>query len=84
LLREKKGELLAEVTSAVVLKASQKKAIEASLKSSLGKKVEIDVKVDERLLGGLVIRLGSTMLDASVSSKLERLRVVGKEAIANV
>jgi hypothetical protein len=32
----------------------------------------------------LVIRLGSTMLDASVSSKLERLRVVGKEDVANV
>jgi len=84
LLRAEKGEVLAKVTSAVPLKAAQKKEIQAKLKSSLGKKVEIDVQVDESLLGGLVIRLGSTMLDASVASKLERMRDLSKEAVANL
>ncbi len=84
LLRADKGELLAEVVSAVPLKAAQKKEVEAKLKSSLGKKVEIDLRVDEKLLGGLVIRLGSAMLDASVVSKLERIRLGAKESVANL
>lgn len=84
LLREDKGELLADVISAVPLKAAQKKEIQAKLKSSLGKKVDINVQVDESLLGGLKIRLGSTMLDASVASKLERIRDLSKEAVANL
>lgn len=84
LLREERGELAAEVVSAVALKAAQVKSLEASLKSSLGKKVEVSVSVDEKLLGGLVIKLGSTMLDGSLANKLERLRVVGKESVANI
>lgn len=84
LLREEKGEVLAKVISATPLSAAQKKEVQAKLKSSLGKKVEIDVQVDESLLGGLVVRLGSTMLDASVASKLDRIRDLSKNAVANI
>ena len=56
----------------------------AALKSSLaeatgGRSVEVDVKVDPEIIGGIVVRLGSRMVDASIKTKLNAIRIRMKE-----
>ncbi|MGB8814911.1 MAG: F0F1 ATP synthase subunit delta [Paracoccaceae bacterium] len=74
-----KGEMTAEVTSATALSAAQAKKLAASLKSSVGKDVKLKTAVDESLIGGLVVKLGSTMIDTSIKSKLAALQNAMKE-----
>ena len=76
---EEKGEIVAEVTSATALSAAQQKKLAASLKASAGKTVKLKTAVDETLIGGLVVRLGSTMIDTSVKAKLAALQNAMKE-----
>jgi F-type H+-transporting ATPase subunit delta len=64
----------ADVTSAVPLSADKTKALEDSLSKVTGKKVELQVRVDPELLGGVVARIGSTVYDGSVKTQLQRLR----------
>ena len=64
----------AEVTSAVPLSPEKAKALEASLATVTGKKVEISVNVDPELLGGVVARIGSTVYDGSLKTQLTRMR----------
>ena len=78
LLARHRGELVAEVTSAVALKEAQLAALKDKLKSSYGKDVRLDTKVDPSLLGGLVIKVGSRMFDSSLKTKLMNLKVVLK------
>ncbi len=78
LLAARRGETTAEVTSARELSGSQLKAVAASLKKAVGTKVTVDARVDPRLLGGLVVRVGSRMVDSSLSTKLRRLGLVMK------
>ena len=73
LAAENRGETTAEVTSANILNDDQLAAIKAKLKARLGRDVAIDAKVDPTLLGGLVVRLGSQMIDASIKTKLNTL-----------
>lgn len=73
LIAEHKGELTADVTAAQALTQSQIDAIAANLKKSLGKTVKVRLKTDPAIMGGLVIRVGSKLIDSSVSTKLERL-----------
>ena len=68
-----RGETTAEVTSANVLGEDQLAALKTRLKARLGRDVAIDAKVDPSLLGGLVVRLGSQMIDASILTKLNTL-----------
>ena len=74
-----KGEVTAEVTSATALSAEQSKALAASLKAKVGKDVKLHTTVDESLIGGLIVKLGSSMIDTSVKAKLAALQNVMKE-----
>lgn len=73
-LAAKRGEATAYVTSGQPLSESQRAKLIEMLKSAIGAKVSVDVSVDPALIGGLVVRIGSLMVDASLSAKLERLR----------
>jgi F-type H+-transporting ATPase subunit delta len=78
-ISEEKGEVTAEVTSAVKLNAAQAKSLAATLKASVGKEVKLKTAVDESLIGGLIVKLGSTMIDTSVKAKLAALQNAMKE-----
>lgn len=78
-LAEEKGEVTAEVTSAKALTASQADALAATLKASVGKDVKLRTAVDETLIGGLIVKVGSRMIDTSVRSKLAGLQNTMKE-----
>ena len=68
-----RGETSAEVTSAHPLSDDQVVRLKSNLKARLGRDVAIEAKVDPALLGGLVVRLGSQMIDASIRTKLNTL-----------
>jgi len=78
-IADEKGEITAEVTSAQNLTAAQEKELAATLKKSVGKDVKIKTTVDENLIGGLIIKVGSKMIDSSIKSKLSNLQNVMKE-----
>lgn len=77
-LASRRGEVTAEVVSAHKLTAAQMKSIEAELKKAVGSKVAVNASVDEKLLGGLVVKVGSRMFDSSVRSKLQQLSIAMK------
>jgi len=66
--------LVAEITSAIPLSEAEKAALERRLKATHGENVEFRYTVKPDILGGLVIQVGDRVIDASVSSKLSRLR----------
>jgi F-type H+-transporting ATPase subunit delta len=68
-----RGETTAEVTSAYALDDRQLDVLKTKLAVRLGCDVKVDAKVDPALLGGLVVRLGSQMIDASIRTKLNTL-----------
>jgi F-type H+-transporting ATPase subunit delta len=78
LLARHRGEVAAEVKSAIALTDEQVAALKARLKSTFGKDVRLDAKVDPSLLGGLVVKIGSRMFDSSLRTKLSNLKVVLK------
>jgi F-type H+-transporting ATPase subunit delta len=80
LVARHKGEATAEVTAAEPLKDQHVDALRAALKSVSGKDVDLDVKVDPAILGGLVVKLGSRMVDSSLRTKLNAIRHAMKEA----
>ncbi|MEZ5846571.1 MAG: F0F1 ATP synthase subunit delta [Geminicoccaceae bacterium] len=73
MLAEHKGEMTARVTSAVPLSNEQLDEVKAATARFAGRAVSIDADVDPSLLGGLVVRVGSRMLDASLKTKLQHL-----------
>lgn len=79
LIANERGEVTAEVTAAKPLTKGQTEALSETLKASVGKDVKLNVTVDESLIGGLVVKVGSRMIDTSVRSKLAHLRNVMKE-----
>ena len=78
LAAEHRGETTAEVVTAHPLKDDQLEALKAQLRSRAGRNVTIDAQVDPSILGGLVVRLGSQMIDASIRTKLNRLATAMK------
>ncbi len=68
-----RGEISAEVTTAHPLKDDQVQTLKAQLKKRAGRDVTLDAQVDPNILGGIVIKLGSEMIDASIRTKLNRL-----------
>jgi len=78
LLARHRGEVAAEVKSAVALTEGQLAALKDKLETSYGKDVRLDASVDPALLGGLVIKIGSRMFDSSLKTKLTNLKVVLK------
>ena len=80
LVAEHKGEATAEVTVAEQLKDEHVAALRAALKAVSGKDVDLAVKVDPAILGGLVVKIGSRMVDTSLRTKLNAIRHAMKEA----
>jgi len=80
LLARKRGEMTADVASAHALDDSQIAALKAALKSATGRDVMINTRVDAGLLGGLVVKVGSRMIDSSLRTKLDSLKLAMKEA----
>lgn len=74
-----RGEIAAEVVSAKELKAPEVVAIAEKIGKAYGKKVTVKTRVNPELLGGVVIKIGSTQLDSSLSGKLARLELKLKE-----
>lgn len=72
-LAARKGEVTAEVTVAQKLEPAQAKTLQASLAKLLGCDVNMQVAEDPEIIGGLVIKVGSRLIDSSVKSRLERL-----------
>lgn len=79
MIADEKGEVTAEVTSAKALTATQQKNLADALKKKVGKDVKLEMNVDEALIGGLVVKLGSQMIDSSIRSKLSSLQNAMKE-----
>ena len=77
-LARRRGEVTANVTAAQELSSDQQAALAEALHKVAGGKVKIDLKVDPELLGGMVVRLGSRMIDTSLKGKLERLQLAMK------
>ncbi|MBL8556532.1 MAG: F0F1 ATP synthase subunit delta [Phenylobacterium sp.] len=75
-----RGAVSAEVTTAVPLTAAQAKGVAAALRQSLGKDPEITTRVDPALLGGIKVKVGSRLFDASLKSKLDSLKFALKRA----
>ncbi len=74
LVRRERGISLAEVRTALPLDAAQRDDVLARLRELTGEEVEINEVVDEALIGGIAVRIGDRLYDASVRSRLERLR----------
>jgi F-type H+-transporting ATPase subunit delta len=79
LVARHKGELTAQVTVAETLSDAHRGAIRDALKSVTGKDVGLDVKVDPAIIGGLVVKLGSRMVDSSLRTKLNSIKQAMKE-----
>ena len=78
-LAEEKGEVTADVTSAKALTKAQSDKLAKTLEAQVGKTVMINATVDESLIGGLVVKVGSKMIDTSIRSKLSALQNTMKE-----
>jgi len=79
IIAEDKGEVTADVISAKALTKTQADKLAASLKKTTGKTVTLHQSVDEALIGGLIVKVGSKMIDTSIRSKLNSLQNVMKE-----
>lgn len=79
MLARHRGEMSATVTAAAKLTESQVTALRQALKAALGKEIMLDERVDAGLLGGLVVKVGSRMVDTSLRTKLNSLKVAMKE-----
>jgi F-type H+-transporting ATPase subunit delta len=79
MIAEAKGEVTAEVTSAKALTKAQSERLAGVLSAGAGKDVKIVATVDESLIGGLVVKIGSKMIDTSIRSRLMALQNTMKE-----
>ncbi len=77
-LARRRGEIRAEVTAARPLNERQQASLAEAIRRSVGGKVAVDVKVDPVLIGGLVVKVGSRMVDSSLKTKLRRLQLAMK------
>ncbi len=78
-LAEARGEVTADVTSAKALTKAQTEKLASTLTERVGKTVTINATVDESLIGGLVVKVGSKMIDTSIRSRLNSLQNAMKE-----
>lgn len=79
LIADHRGEETAEVVSAEPLSKSQLDKVGAALEKAVGREVRIDTRVDPAIIGGLVIKVGSRMIDNSLKTKLQNLRIAMRE-----
>jgi F-type H+-transporting ATPase subunit delta len=78
LLARERGEVSADVASAHALSTEQLNALKDVLRVQIGKDVQVNTRVDPGLLGGLVVKVGSRMIDSSLRTKLNNLKVAMK------
>lgn len=78
LAAESRDEVRAEVTSATALSSSQEGELATVLKDKIGKTVSLTTRVDESLIGGLVVKVGSKMIDTSLKTKLTAMKIAMK------
>lgn len=79
MVAEEKGEVTAEITAASALSEDQAAKLAETLERQIGKTVKIKTTVDETLIGGLVVKVGSRMIDTSIAAKLANLQNAMKE-----
>ncbi|MEO1151015.1 MAG: F0F1 ATP synthase subunit delta [Pseudomonadota bacterium] len=79
-LARHRGEVSAEATTAVSLSDEQTRRLRQEIETLVGQAVNLQTKVDASLLGGMVVKVGSKMIDSSLKTKLNRLQSVMKEA----
>jgi len=77
---QKRGDVLADITSADELSDKQKDDIKDHLRTILGDKLTLDFKVDKKIIGGLIVKVGSKMIDASLVNKINKLKIAMKGA----
>jgi len=77
-LADRRGEVTAEITAAQPLSETQLAALSEQLRRSVGRRVSVDAKIDPGLIGGMVVKVGSRMVDGSLKSKLQRLQLAMK------
>lgn len=75
LVARSRDEVTAEVTSAAALSDAQIDELKQTLKATVGKDVQLATRVDPSLLGGLIVKIGSRMVDSSLRTKLSNLRL---------
>lgn len=81
LVAQHKGEVTAQVTVAEKLNDNNLEALESALKSVTGgKDIDLDVKIDPTIIGGLIVKVGSRMVDSSLRTKLNSIKFAMKEA----
>jgi F-type H+-transporting ATPase subunit delta len=80
MLSEHRGEVGAELVSAVPLSDEQLESVQRQLAGAVGQTVKLSTAVDPSLLGGLIVRVGSRMIDASIRTKLHQLELALKGA----
>jgi F-type H+-transporting ATPase subunit delta len=78
LVAQSKGEISAEVTSADALSPKHVDDLKAAIKASVGRDVHLSTRVDASILGGLVVKVGSRMVDNSLKTKLQNLKIAMK------
>ena len=74
----KRGDVLADITSADELSGEQKINIQNQLKNILGDKLSLSFKVDKKIIGGLIVKVGSKMIDTSLANKVNKLKIAMK------
>ena len=77
---QKRGDVLADVTSADELSDNQKNGIQEKLKQTLGEKLFLNFKVDRKIIGGLIVKVRSKMVDSSLATKINKLKIAMREA----
>lgn len=79
-LAERRGEVAAEVTAAQPLSQGQLDALGDQLRRTIGRRVSVQIEVDPALIGGMVVKVGSMLVDSSLRSRLRRLQLAMKGA----
>ena len=77
---QKRGDVLADITSADELNDDQKNNITNQLKNILGDKLSLSFDVDKNIMGGLIVKVGSKMIDTSLANKINKLKIAMKGA----
>lgn len=77
-LARRRGQMTARVTTARPMSDAQVKALSDALRASMGSKVDVEVAVDPALIGGMIVKVGSRMVDSSVRTKLNKLQLAMK------
>ena len=77
---EKRGDVIADITSAIELSNEQKNELQNNLQKTLGDKLSLNYIVNKKIIGGLIVKIGSKMIDSSLSSKINKIKIAMKGA----